>query len=181
MSPLARRLSSPFLTVLALVVLVETWIWSRLGPVVARVIAALPLERLKAAIHLAVEKLPPYATLGVFLVPVVLLIPLKLAALSLLGHGGFLVGILFFGAVKVLGVALEAWLFEICKPKLMTIPAFVRVHDAWERWVHWAHGLVDPVKARIRARLAALRAAGKPGALAVIARFRDRARGRAGR
>lgn len=120
--------------------------------------AVLPPERAKTVIRLRVEKRSPRATFRVFLVPAVLLIPLKLGALALLGHGSFLVGILFFSAVKVLGLVLEARLFEICKPKLMPTPTVVRIHDAWERWVHWAHGSIDPISACTRTRLAALRA-----------------------
>ena len=59
----------------------------------------LPLRELKARTTTAIESLPPAATLIVFIVPVILLLPLKFLGLWMLAHGAWL------GALAVLALA----------------------------------------------------------------------------
>jgi hypothetical protein len=54
-----RRLLRPLLILLALVFLFEAWLWRWLAPVVAWLVAHLPLRRLKAAIAARIDALPP--------------------------------------------------------------------------------------------------------------------------
>src|SRR4051794_14206762 len=74
---LMRRLIRILLIPLALIFLFEAWLWNQLAPVVAWVVARVPLHALKARIAAFIERLPPAATLIVFIVPVLLLLPLK--------------------------------------------------------------------------------------------------------
>ena len=39
-----RRLLRPFLILLALFFLLEAWLWTHLGPIVARIVARIPLR-----------------------------------------------------------------------------------------------------------------------------------------
>ena len=64
MTAMMRRLLRPFLILLALLFLFEAWLWTRLEPMVAWVVALIPLERLKARIAAAIERLSPAATLN---------------------------------------------------------------------------------------------------------------------
>ncbi|MGL4291665.1 MAG: hypothetical protein ACRCVA_35265 [Phreatobacter sp.] len=174
-----RRLVRPFIVIAAIIILIETWLWERIGPQIRRVIDALPFARLKQAIHDGLERLPPYATLGVFIVPALLLIPFKLAGLSLIGHGHVILGCGVFLLAKVVGVGLEAFLFEACKPKLLQIGWFVRVYDTWNRWVVWAHGYIDPVKKRLQAYTRLVRGGRSGRAFKLLMRFRRIQRERA--
>ena len=81
-----RRLTRPLLILLAIVFLFEAWLWSHLEPIVEWIVARIPLRAVKARLAGIVRKLPPAATLVVFIVPVVLLFPLKLLGLWLLAH-----------------------------------------------------------------------------------------------
>ena len=85
-----RRLLRPFLILLALVFLFEAWLWQRLAPIVAWVVARLPLRQLKAALAARIDALPPAATLVVFVVPVLMLIPFKLLGVWMLARGHWL-------------------------------------------------------------------------------------------
>ncbi len=85
-----RRLLKPLWVLLALVFLFEAWLWEHLRPLVASVVQRIAWDRLKARAAAWIEHLPPYATLLVFLVPVVLLFPLKLLGLWMLAHGSWL-------------------------------------------------------------------------------------------
>lgn len=158
-----KHLTRPLIYLLALVVLVETWIWERIGPLIRRFVEALPFEALKQAIRVGLEKLPPYPTLAVFVVPILLLIPFKLAGLSLIAHGHVFLGTGVFILAKFAGVGMEAFLFETCKPKLMQIPLFARLYDRWHVWLAWAHTLIDPVKARILEATSRIRRLVSPG------------------
>jgi hypothetical protein len=67
-SPL-RTLVRGFWVVLAVLFLIEAWLWSHLEPVVERLVALIPLEGLKAALVRLIASLSPQATLVVFAIP----------------------------------------------------------------------------------------------------------------
>ena len=88
-----RRLLKPLWILLALVFLFEAWLWDHLWPIVRRIVDLVPWRRLKQRLAEAIERLPPYATLLVFLIPVVLLFPLKLLGVHIIGpDAGTLIG-----------------------------------------------------------------------------------------
>jgi hypothetical protein len=96
-----RRLLRPclrLLILLALVFLFEAWLWEHRAPVVGWVVARIPLRQIKAWIAAWIEHLPPAATLVVFVVPVMLLLPLKFLGLWMLARGFWL------GALGVLAL-----------------------------------------------------------------------------
>ena len=171
-----RRLTRPLLILLALVFLIEAWLWDHLKPIVAWFVALLPLAALKARITAAIERLPPYATLLVFLVPVILLLPLKFLGLWMLAHGLWLGAVAVLGLAKVVSLGVTAFIFEITRPKLLQLPWFRWLYEHVLVWLAWAHGLVDPIKARIKAwlRLFGPRRAGRT--LKLLVRIRRRAR-----
>lgn len=167
-----RYLLRPIIVLAAIVILVETWIWEHVGPWVHRFVEILPFKALKQAILDGIQRLPPYATLAVFAVPVAVLFPFKLAALALIASGHVVLGFLIFGLAKVVGVGVAALLFEACKPKLMQIPLFVRLYTLWNGWVVWAHHYIDPVKARIRGYTRLVRGGRSGRAFRLLMRFR---------
>src|SRR5258708_8760612 len=83
---LLRRVLRPFLILLALLFLLEAWLWTRLEPIVAWTVGLIPLQGLKSRIAAAIERLSPAATLIVFAIPFVVLFPLKFLEFWLLAH-----------------------------------------------------------------------------------------------
>src|ERR1700754_244730 len=81
-----RRLLQPFWVLLAIVFLVEAWLWDHLEPIVARVVALIPMHRVKQWLADRVDSLSPAMTLIVFIVPVLPLFPLKIVGMWLLMH-----------------------------------------------------------------------------------------------
>ena len=81
-----RRLTRPLLILLAIVFLIEAWLWRHLEPIVEWIVAWLPLRALKVRLAGIIRKLPPAATLVVFVVPIAALFPLKVLGLWLLAH-----------------------------------------------------------------------------------------------
>jgi hypothetical protein len=148
-----RRLLRPLLILLALVFLFEAWLWERLAPVVGWVVARIPLREIKARIAAWVEHLAPAATLVVFIVPILLLLPLKFLGLWMLAHGYWLGAIGVLGLAKVVSLGVTAFIFDITRPKLLQMDWFRRFYEWVMRGVRWAHELVDPIKRRIKLRL----------------------------
>ena len=173
-----RRLH-PFLILLALVFLFEAWLWERLAPIVRFVVTRIPWAAFKARIAASIEGLPPYPTLLVFLVPVLLLLPLKFLALWMLAHEHWLgaLGVLAFA--KMMGLGVTAFIFDLTRPKLLELPWFRRLYDRVIVWLAWAHGLIDPIKRRLRMwlRVFAPRRAGRT--LRLLLRIRRRMAARA--
>jgi hypothetical protein len=145
-----RRLLRPFLILLALVFLFEAWLWERLAPIVAVIIARIPLREIKASIAASIEQLPPPATLVVFLVPVLLLLPLKFLGLWMLANGFWLGALGVLGLAKVVSLGVTAFIFDLTRPKLLQMDWFRRLYEAVMRGLAWAHALVDPIKRRLR-------------------------------
>src|ERR1700687_1980268 len=88
-----RRLARVFWIILALLFLLEAWLWSKLEPIVAFIVRLLPMQAIKAKAAAAIEGLPPAATLVVFVIPAAVLLPIKLAALWLFHGGHWLTGV----------------------------------------------------------------------------------------
>jgi len=169
-----RRLLRPLLILLALVFLLEAWLWSQLAPIVGWIVARIPLRRIKAAVGGWIEGLPPVATLGVFIVPILLLLPFKFLGLWMLAHGHWLDALVVLALAKVLGLGVTAFIFDLTRPKLLQLAWFRTLYDRVMIWLAWAHELVDPIKRRIKRafRIFAPRRAGRT--LRLLMRVRRR-------
>src|SRR5258705_12021698 len=76
-----RRLLQPFWVLLAVIFLIEAWLWDHLEPIVARVVAWIPLRAFKAWLAERIDTLSPAGKLIGFLVPGNGLLPLKIVGL----------------------------------------------------------------------------------------------------
>ncbi|GGY22550.1 hypothetical protein GCM10011289_27990 [Paludibacterium paludis] len=132
---LRRALRFPFLLVVALVILFEEFAWDELAALAARFARWRPV----AALEKRIMALPPLAALAVFLVPGVLLLPVKLAAVWLIAAEHVLTGLTVIVLAKVAGTALVARIFSLTRPQLMTVRWFAAIHDrvvAFKRSLH---------------------------------------------
>jgi hypothetical protein len=135
------RLLKALLTwLLALVVLFEEWGWEPLSRLLGW-IAKLPVL---AWLERRIAALPPYAALPVFLLPGLMLLPVKLLALWAMSHGHVGLGLAVIVGAKLAGTAIVARLFILTRPQLMKLGWFARLHD---RWVAWKEQLLAQVRA----------------------------------
>ena len=67
----------PLWVVLALLFLLEAWLWDHLEPIVARAVNLIPWGTLKVKLARLIDVLPPWAVLFVFVIPVIGMLPLK--------------------------------------------------------------------------------------------------------
>ncbi|CAN5206208.1 hypothetical protein BH11PSE10_BH11PSE10_19890 [soil metagenome] len=127
---LLRLLRGSIRLLLALLILFEEWGWEPISRLMAR-IGNLPVFR---QIEAVIKRLPPYAALGLFLLPTLLLLPVKLLALWLIGIGRAKLGLLVILAAKVIGTAIVARLFALTQPALMQLAWFARLYARWTAW-----------------------------------------------
>ena len=98
-----------------------------------------------------------------FLLPALLLLPVKLAALALIVRGKPLLGALVIVVAKLLGTAVVARLFTLTQPALLQMPWFARLYLRWVGWkaalllsvrMSWAWRKASALKRRLRQRWA---------------------------
>jgi len=142
-----RMLEGAVTWLLGALILFEEWGWAPLARLLG-VLARLPpvawLERRIAA-------LPPHLAVLVVLLPVLILLPVKVAALWLIGRGRALLGLAVIVLAKVVGTGLVARLFLLTRPQLMRLPWFAR---AYAGWLRWKEGVLSRVRASLPWRLA---------------------------
>ena len=144
-----RRWLRPLWIVLALLFLLEAWLWDRLEPVVARVVNLIPWGPLKAALVWLVDRLPPWAVLFVFFIPFIVMTPLKIIGVYFLAKGNWFGAISIFLLIKLLGLGLTAFIFEVTREKLLQMAWFRRVYG-WFLWARaWAHAQTEPIRQRL--------------------------------
>ncbi len=145
-----RRLLQPVWVLLAIIFLIEAWLWDHLEPIVARFVALIPLRAFKEWLADRVDTLSPAMTLIVFIVPVIPLFPLKLVGFWLLAHEYWVSAILTIIFAKFLGVGVAAFIFDVTRPKLLEMPWFEKLYEFVIALRAKANALVEPIKQRIR-------------------------------
>ena len=171
-----RRLLQPFWVLLAVIFLIEAWLWDHLEPIVARVVALIPLRTFKQWLADRVDTLSPAMTLIVFFVPVIPLFPLKMVGLWLLTHEYWISAILTILFAKFLGVGVAAFIFDVTKEKLLEMQWFETLYEFVMALRAKARALVDPIKLRIRAALRGDGGGWSSRTLRLIQRFRKSVR-----
>ena len=127
---IAKRLVTvPLILLAALWLWVEEWVWDRLAAMMVW-LSRLSWVRAAAA---WVASLPAYVAMALFLVPVVLMLPFKVAGLWLLARGEIRLGTCVFAMAHILGTAMEAWIFAHARNALLTVRWFAAVHGAFVR------------------------------------------------
>jgi len=153
---LERWIASWFTGAVALLFLVEEWLWNRLKQAMA-LLGRLPglrqLERWMAG-------LPPAWAAVAFLAPSMLILPIKLFAVKMILTGHLLRGACVILAAKIAATALFARVYVVTQPALMRVRWFVRLHALVLRWRVRVHGQVEsrPVWRSIRRKMLQWRA-----------------------
>src|SRR5215475_11391070 len=114
-----RRLLQPLWVLLAIVFLIEAWLWDHLEPIVAWFVSILPMRTFKQWLADRVDALSPAMTLIVFAVPVIPLFPLKLVGLWLLAHEYWLAAVCTLVFAKFAGVGITAFISDVTLEKVL--------------------------------------------------------------
>jgi hypothetical protein len=114
-----------------------------------------------------IRTLGPYQTLALFLVPLIVLEPVKPVAAYLVAQGRYSHSIAVLVIGEILKVTIVERLFHVGRAKLMMIPAFARIYNYVMAWSAWFEALttwqevkrhVLAIKAQARAVWLRLRA-----------------------
>jgi hypothetical protein len=176
-SSMTRRIAKALWFLLALLFLIEAWLWDLVQPFIARFVRLIPYEAFKAALARAISKLPAGIVIFVFILPDALSYPVQFFALWMVAQGAAISGTALFVIAKAFGLVGTLILFEVCQEKLEEL--------AWYRWVAaqfsraraWAREQVEPARVilhGVRTRIVAEMAhrTGRGGLLAYARRLR---------
>ena len=97
--------------------------------------------RLFAFIARWIASLSPYATLALFLIPLILLEPVKPLSAYLVASGQFKLGMCVLVVGEILKITIVERIFHIGREKLLTIKAFALVYDFVWGWLSWMQAL----------------------------------------
>ena len=158
-----RRFVKPVIAVLAIAYfLIDALFLSIIRPLASR-LAKLPVF---AQVGAWVASLGPYPTLALFILPVVILEPVKPVGAYLMASGHFLEGVLLIVVGEILKITLVERLFHFSRDKLLSIPWFARGYDVVTRQLEWVKSLpawqavtvrLRDIKHRVRRLLSTLK------------------------
>ncbi|MGM3276614.1 hypothetical protein [Ralstonia sp. 24A2] len=114
----------------ALILLFEEWIWNAMLWVTAR-LATHPWVQ---AAERRLAALEPIEALCAFVLPMLALLPFKLAAVYVLARGKFIAGTLVLILAKAVSTALGARIYMVVRPQLHTIGWYARWEAAFLAW-----------------------------------------------
>ena len=133
--PLARAI---LLTIATLYFLIDLIFYSIIHPLRRRIMALRWIRRLREW----VTALNRYAALLLLLVPWLMLEPLKPSGLLLFARKHHLAATLIIAAGEVVKLTVFEQLFDMTKPKLMTLPWFAWCYGKWRAAIEHLRSLV---------------------------------------
>lgn len=148
------------LSLLAIILVVEEWLWDALSAFGHFLISLLRLEDFERWL----SQVSPNVALIAFMIPVLIVTPINLAAFALLAHGLILQGVLLEFVAKLLGTLLVSRVFALTKRQLLTFRILAFVYSTIMAWLGWAHQkiietkvykLAKALKAEVKRRFAA--------------------------
>jgi len=142
---LARRIIAVPLTLLAmLIVLFEATFWRWMTALGHYLADRIPFF---SSVERIIDRMSPRWVGTIFIIPLLVLIPVHLAATWLLFHRHFATAIAMLVSLKIIGTAISARLFALAKPKLLLLPSFAFAYRHVTGWIRFAHEYVENLPA----------------------------------
>lgn len=126
------------LSVLAVILIIEEWLWDLLSALGHYLIRLLRLESFERWL----SQTSPSMALMAFMIPVLIVTPINIAAIWLLIHGLLLQGVLLEIFAKLLGTLLVARVFTLTKSQLLTFRLIAFIYNTISGWLRWAHAKI---------------------------------------
>ena len=123
------------LSCLAILLLIEEWLWDVLTSLGRALSHWLHLEHAEEWLR----QTTPSIALIAFAIPLMIVAPINLIAFALIANGLILQGILTEILAKLLGTLLVARVFALTKPQLLSFSLINSVYTTITRWLKWAH------------------------------------------
>lgn len=107
-----------------------------------------PVARVEAFL----KGLPARWALLVFVMPSIIILPVKLSSFWFLAHGQFAMAFIAVALGKIFATALLGRLYKILRPNLMTLPWFAWADTKFFAWRDWAYAFVRSIPAWRKAK-----------------------------
>ena len=130
------------LSLLAIIVLIEEFLWQALTFLSAKLAKFLRLEKFESWL----SQTSPYIAMLAFVIPILLVLPINLFAFWLMAIGCIVRGVILEIFAKLLGTFLIARVFALTKQQLMTFIWFKKLYNTIIKWIDWAHDVVRNTK-----------------------------------
>ena len=123
------------LSLLAIVLLLEEWLWDVLNQSGRMIVQFLNWQRYEQWLI----QCQPIQALWCFLVPLMLVTPINWLAIMLLARGLLWQGVMLEVAVKLFTTLIIARIFTLTKPQLLSYPLLNWGYETISQWLRWAH------------------------------------------
>jgi hypothetical protein len=153
-----KRLPRPAMLVLAALFLIEAWVWDAFVWLARRLVSFIPWATFKARVAAFIDVLPAPVVLVVYLVPFIVVEPLKFITLWIAATGHVIFGLVGFVLVQFVGVGLLAVVFDLTREKLLSMAWFAWIYEKVLVFHHFADELIAPYKAAAKREWQAMRA-----------------------
>ena len=130
-----NRFKQWLLGALALLLIVEEWLWDLLTVIGSWLAWRLHLERFERWL----QGTSRYMALLSFAIPVLVVTPLNFYAFAMIAKGHVLYGVVLEIFVKLLATMLVARVFALTRRQLMTFGWFAWLYRLIMGWLRWAH------------------------------------------
>lgn len=124
---LARR---SLIILAALILLFEEWIWNAMLRATARLVAHPWIQ----AAERRLAELEPVEALCAFVLPALIMLPFKFAAIYVLARGYFVTGTAVLVLAKVVSTTLGARIYVVVRPQLQQVGWYVRLESRFLAW-----------------------------------------------
>jgi hypothetical protein len=144
-----NRIKDIFFFLVASTFLGVNWLWNKLDHIIWRLVSFIPITSIQESLVGFMNGLPPYPALLLFILPYIIILPLKFLGFWLIAEGQWLLGISLLLIAKLLGFGLLAFLFDIGREKFLSIPWFKAIYTRIIAFREWCHHQIDPYKKQL--------------------------------
>lgn len=131
---------------LAVVFLLETWVWRKLVALARFVSTLLPWERFRDAARQALARMPAFVSVALFGVPLLVSEFGSFVSVVMMATGHLFAGTALYLLMKALGLVLVPVIFEITRERLLALPWFAWGYAKFEALHAMASRFVAPYR-----------------------------------
>lgn len=131
------------LSLLAMLLLLEEWLWNHLTLFSHQLSVWLHLKRFENWLRASSAKV----CLAAFAFPVILILPAKVMVLVLFANGHIILAITLLILSKLLATLIMTRMFAVSREKLMSIVWFASLYRHISEWLEWAHTRIQQTDA----------------------------------
>jgi len=152
----------------ALLFLLETWVWRKLAALARFVSTLLPWERFRDAARRALARMPAIVSVALFGVPLFVSEFGSFISVVMMATGHLFAGVALYLLMKALGLVLVPIIFEITRERLLALPWFAWGYGKFETLQAMASRFVEPYRRALAEFARAAVASGRRARLAFV-------------